>query len=148
VFDVQNQILLTWQASADLKNVTFIMDSVGESSSSTPNIVLIGSNGDPDEDSVTEVTWEWADMAQTRKYERGAIPCAVVAQSGAMDQAAVRILAKSIMDACIAPFIGNDRTLNGLVLNSDITEMGSRTIANQSGIAVISPFTVSYFAVV
>jgi hypothetical protein len=141
---VKKQIHTLWLASPDLANVTFILDSVGESSSSTTDIVLLGSDGDPDQDPVSQFTQTWANMSHTRRYEAGMIPCAVISQSGAIDQVTVQDRAFQILQACLVPFLG-DTTLGGLVFTAEVMEGTERTLVNERGTAVIVPFQIDYW---
>jgi hypothetical protein len=141
---VKNKIHDLWSASPDLKNVTFLLDGIGESSSATTNLVLLGSNGDPDQDAVSQFTQEWANFNHTRRYEYGMIPCAVIAQSGAVDQPTIQANAYVIFNACLIPFL-SDTSLGGLVFTSEVDEGTSRTLVNTAGTAVFVPFTVTYW---
>jgi hypothetical protein len=145
VATVKDTIVALWKAIPALANVAFILDGFGESSQASTTLILVGSNGNPDEEVNTEWQQVWANIAHTRRYETGQIPCCVVAQNGTTNQPVVQQAASTLMSACLTPFLA-DTTLGGVVFTAEVNEGTEKTITNSQGTAVIVPFMINYWA--
>jgi hypothetical protein len=144
VATVKSTIVALWRAIPALANVNFILDGFGESSQASNTIILIGSNGDPENEAVTEWSQTWADIAHTRRYESGQIPCCVIAQNGTTNLPSVQTMAYTLLSACLSTFLA-DTSLGGVVFTAEVDEGTEKTIVNQQGTAIIVPFTINYW---
>ena len=137
--DVHNLILSTLRSIPAFSDVT-IYDGPPVGSDSPLKTVCVGDDGDPETDVESSFTQEWANLAKTRKRERGEIPCAVIAWDGstAMEpkRAAVSVLLDAVGEAI--------RALASDALTLEITSGASRPVQNNKGAATQVPFTVSY----
>lgn len=116
--------------------------------SDVPNdFVMLGSDGDPDSDATADFEHTWEDMAHTRMREDGEIPCALVSQTGDEDVSGTMTAAFATLQACVNA-LGNDPTLDGIVMDIQVSAGSSRQIQNDLGTAIVVPFTVTYWAIV
>lgn len=143
--EVTDWIRRTWQAVPEFSQVHLIFDGIGISGTGSPDVVMLGDDGDPDTEVESEFTRIWADLAQTRKHEFGVIPCAVITNSGSTEQPVVEKRVFELLELAMSP-IESDRTMGGLIFSSEISEGTKKTITNQAGTAVVVPFLVSYWA--
>jgi hypothetical protein len=144
LFNVNTWIRQAWQAVPEFQTVHLMFDGIGVSGTGSNDLVLLGDDGDPDTEVSSEYEQTWVDMGQTRKEERGVIPCAVITNSGDTYQPQVMQRALELLNLAMAP-IENDRSMGGLVYTSDVLTGTARTITNEKGTAVIVPFDVTYW---
>lgn len=144
LFEVNNWIRNAWQQVPEFSEVHLIFDGVGISGSGSPDLVMLGDDGDPDTEVSSEYEQTWTDLAQTRKTETGLIPCAVISNSGDTYQPQVMARCAYLLGLALAPLTA-DRTLGGTVNTSDVLTGSLRTITNTQGTAVIVPFAVTYW---
>jgi hypothetical protein len=107
--------------------------------------VVIGDDGDPESDVSAGYEQEPADLAGTFRYERGSLPCAVIAQSGDTDVQARLTEAAALLDAC-SDSVRADPQFAGLVLGCQFTVGTVKPVQNTAGSAVVAPFTLAYLA--
>ncbi len=108
-------------------------------------MVLVAHDATPDADAVITVEQEWADLAATSRYERGSIPCCVVAQTGDVDIPGLRSRALQILATCETTLRAN-RTLTGAVMTSEFASGEVHQFSNKDGTAVIAAFEITYMA--
>lgn len=109
------------------------------------DLVLVGHDATPDADPTITISQEWADLAATSRYERGSIPCCVVAQTGDVDVPGRRARAMQLVAACEVALRAN-RTLGAAVMTSELTAGGVHQFSNSDGTAVIAQFEITYLA--
>jgi hypothetical protein len=114
-----------------------------------PDFVVIGHDGRVDSETELTVTYEWANLNCTSRYELGEIPCALVTQSGDDDMQArfdrFQILMQAMENALVTD-MSTAGALSGLVMGVTITSGGPLPLQNEDGSGVIGPFVVSYRA--
>jgi hypothetical protein len=110
-----------------------------------PDLVLVAHDQTPDGDSTITIEQEWADLAASSRYERGQIPCCVVAQTGDVDIAGRRARAVQLLAACEAA-LRSDRTLGGSVMTAQFASGAVHQIQNDEGSAVVGAFQITYMA--
>lgn len=117
----------------------------------TTDLVMLAHDGSTDDNApLTEVTYEPADIGGIYRYETGAIPGAVISQSGdeidmqgRFDRVQVLLAA---MENALVTDMRTSTALSGLVLGVWITSAQAEAIQNQAGVALRAPFTVTYRA--
>lgn len=112
---------------------------------STMDLVIVGDEGGPDDNDQSSFEQEWADMAHTRRNELGEIICSVISSSGSTDMLSRSDRADVLLTAC-EDSLRADPTLGGVVANCELVRATSRSLQNTGGAAVVTPFTVRYFA--
>jgi hypothetical protein len=142
---VKARLRTDWAANSALATCNIIDDGIGITSSPSADLLLIGDDGDPNTEVSSSVESYYVDIAQTRRQENGEIPCAVIAQSGSTDQPYLEAHAFDLLTAALAS-VDSDRTLGGLVYTVEVSEGATHSLVNNSGTAVIVPFTVRYWA--
>jgi hypothetical protein len=110
-----------------------------------PQFVVVGDDWDPDSESASTFTQEWADLGCSSRYERGSIPCVVVASSGDTDPSAVRQQAFALL-APIEAALRADRTLGGLVMIAQLDSGAVRLAQTTQGPYVAAGFEITYMA--
>ena len=114
--------------------------------SDVPNdFLMVGSEGDPDSEAIAEFEHSWADLGHTRVREDGAVPCAIVSQTGDVDVDSAITSGFTTLQTCIN-VLDNDPTLSGNVQQIFLTVASERIIQNKQGTAIVIPFTVNYWA--
>jgi hypothetical protein len=108
-------------------------------------MVIVGHDATPDADNVITIEQEWADLACSSRYERGSVPCCVIAQTGDVDVAGRRARALQILAACETA-LRADRLLGGAVMTAQLSAGEVHQFQNGDGSAVVAPFTVTYMA--
>jgi hypothetical protein len=110
---------------------------------------MLSHDGELESDARPEVTYEWANIAGTSRYETGNIPCAVVSQSGDDNMQArfdrVQVLLAAMENALVTD-MNSGAALGGLVMGCTITAGMTRPLQNSAGAAVLGPFTITYRA--
>lgn len=105
----------------------------------------VGDDGNLDSDVSSSAEQEWADLACTSRYERGTIPCALIVQSGAVDQSPLQTLTTTLMGEAETAFRA-DISLGGLVLSAQLTTLVGQSLQTEDGAATVSPFVITYMA--
>jgi hypothetical protein len=108
-------------------------------------LVLVAHDATPDADATITLDQEWADLACTSRYERGSIPCCVVAQSGDVDIPGRRARAIQML-ASIETALRANRTLGGVAMTSEFVTGEVHQFQNGDGSAVVAQFQITYMA--
>lgn len=140
--DVVDALRITWTALPAMEGVT-IYDGPPATEDDPRLVLLIGDDGNPESDAETTYEQSWVDMACTRREETGEILCAVIVQTGDTSFDAPRSRAKSIVAALQAALVA-DMTLGGVVYSATFDRGSARPLQNESGAAVVQPFTIRY----
>lgn len=140
--DVTQLILSALKALPELEGVV-IFDGPAIGQDSPKRTVIIGDDGDPESDAVSEFTQEWSNMSRTRKRESGEIPCAAIAWEGGTDMKSQRDRAFDLLAVCELALL-TDPTLGDESLWIEITSGSARPVQNERGAATVVPFTISY----
>jgi len=101
-------------------------------------------DGTPDSTADSRFEPKPADLAGTTIREDGEIVCSAVAQTGDQDMGACEAQALAMVGAVMAD-LASDRTVGGVCHNAEITTGSPSQLQNGAGIAVVVPFTVTYF---
>lgn len=108
-------------------------------------LVIVAHDATPDANTTITIQQEWADLAATSRYERGSIPCCVLAQTGDVDIPGRRIRATQILSTCETALRSN-RTLAGAVMTAELVTGEVHQFSNPKGTAVVAQFQITYMA--
>jgi hypothetical protein len=122
-----------------------VIDGPPVESPGAVDLVMVGHDYGPDSDAEITVEQEWADLACTRRTERGAVPCSVLSQTGDVDVPGRRARVLQLLAACEAA-LRADLSLGGVVRVAQLESAGAHQFTNDKGTAVVVPFTVTYVA--
>jgi hypothetical protein len=108
-------------------------------------LVLVAHDATPDADTVITIQQEPASLGGTDRYERGSIPCCVMAQTGDADVPGRRQRAMELLATCETTMRAN-RTLGGVVMTSQFASGEVHQFQNDLGSAVVAQFEITYMA--
>lgn len=112
---------------------------------STLDLVIVGDEGGSEQEDQSTFEQDWADMAHTRRNELGEVVCSVISSSGSIDMLEREDRVDVLLTAC-EDSLRADPTLGGVVWTAELIRGSSRPMQNTGGAAVVTPFTVRYFA--
>lgn len=108
-------------------------------------MVIVAHDATPDGNAVITIQQEPANLAGTSRYERGQIPCCVLAQTGDVDIPERRARATQILGSCETA-LRADRTLAGAVMTAEVVAGEVHQFSNKAGTAVVAQFQITYMA--
>lgn len=101
-------------------------------------------SGDPQATADARAQFTPNNMAGDSIREDGEVDCVSLAQSGGKDVAASEAQAFAQIAAVVAD-LATDKTVGGLVQNAFVTAGEATSYQNAGGVAVVVPFTVTYY---